>query len=528
MIIIMVLAAFLRLYDLGNNPPSLDWDEASLGYNAFSILKTGKDEFGRAWPISIRSFEDYKPAMYTYLTVPAIWIFGLNEYSVRLPSAIMGTLTVLICFFLLKELFSKRVALLATLLLTISPWHLQFSRIAFESNVSLFFVFTGFWFFLKALKKGVWFVPSAFFLVLSFYTYHSPRLVVPFVLLGWTIFYRKQIWQQRKYVFIAFILAIFLLIPFVQEALNVGRARLSSVTVISAQGNLNDSIKKIEYDESVSDLLGKLLHNRRMIYVKAITKGYLDHFNLDFLFFRGDAPDRHHARDMGMLYLWEAPFIAFGLVVLTRWKNAFPIFWWFLMAPLASSITTGTPHAVRALLFLPIYQIFTAIGIIYSFRWMKKFIVFTPVIYLAKISVFILIAINIFYYFQMYYVHTPNEASKDWQYGYKQAVEVAKNFEDQVDKIVMTYKYDQPHIFVLFFNQVDPVWYQSLWQGGEVLREQRSFGKYTFRLIKWEEDKNATNTLFIGTSDEIPDGQEGHIVDIPFLDHKIAFRIVKR
>src|SRR3989344_870621 len=132
---ILFLAAILRLYQLGNNPPALDWDEASLGYNAYSILKTGKDEFGRSWPISIRSFEDYKPAMYTYLTIPTIYIFGLNEFAVRLPSAFLGTLTVFAAYFLVGELLKKSrwekqceiLALLTSALLAISPWHLQFS-----------------------------------------------------------------------------------------------------------------------------------------------------------------------------------------------------------------------------------------------------------------------------------------------------------------------------------------------------------------------------------------------------------------
>ena len=149
--IILFLAAFLRFYRISSNPPSLYWEEAALGYDAYSILKTGKDWHGNSWPlVAFESFGDYKPSLYFYAAVPSIALFGLNEFAVRFPSAFFGTLTVLLVYFLIKE---RRVALVAALLLAISPWHLQFSRIAFESNVGLalnvFFVT----FFLKGLKK---------------------------------------------------------------------------------------------------------------------------------------------------------------------------------------------------------------------------------------------------------------------------------------------------------------------------------------------------------------------------------------
>src|SRR5688572_17254454 len=90
---VVILAAVLRLWNLSSNPPSLTWDEASLGYNAYSLLQTGKDEYGRLFPLNLKSFGDYKPAVYSYLIIPFIVVFGLNEWAIRLPSAIAGILT---------------------------------------------------------------------------------------------------------------------------------------------------------------------------------------------------------------------------------------------------------------------------------------------------------------------------------------------------------------------------------------------------------------------------------------------------
>ena len=519
LLLIIILAAFLRLNKLGQNPPSLDWDEASLGYNAYSILKTGKDEFGRSWPISIRSFEDYKPAVYTYLTVPSISVFGLTEFAVRLPSAILGFLSVICTYYLVRKLMNAKVGLIASLLLSVSPWHLQFSRVAFEANAALFFVIVGSLFFLKGLKKGQWFIISCLFFILSVYTYHSPRLVVPLLLAGWTIYFRNQIWEKRKWIGVALFIGMILLIPFFRELTGSGRARFGSVTIINPQERLDDSIKRIEYDQSRNDVIGKLLHNRRIVYMLDIIKGYLDHFNLDFLFLTGDAPDRHHARDMGMLYFWEAVSIPVGIMTLLKHRESIPVFWWFLVAPFASAITTGTPHAVRALLYLPSYQIFSATGLTQIFtKGVNKLwiILLLPIVFIST-----------YYYLESYYVFTPIESAKEWQYGYKEAVFIAKQYETQVDKIILTYRYDQPHVFVLFYNPIDPVWYQNQDQGSEVKRFERKFGKYVFRNLEWDKDRELHDVLLIGTPGEIPDGSPGQLTDILFPDGSVALRVVK-
>src|SRR3990167_8489226 len=91
----LVLAAFLRLYQISHYPAGLNADEAALGYNAYSLLLTGRDEHGHVLPVNLESFGDFKPAGYSYLLVPMIKIFGLTEFAVRLPSVLFGVLAVL-------------------------------------------------------------------------------------------------------------------------------------------------------------------------------------------------------------------------------------------------------------------------------------------------------------------------------------------------------------------------------------------------------------------------------------------------
>ena len=235
-VIIFLLAFVLRFWQLGANPASLDWDEASLGYNAYSLLKTGKDEYGTSWPLAIRSFSDFKPPLYTYLTMVPVDLFGLNEFSTRFISALFGFLSIVAVYLLIKELFPRKSFLffvLCTLFFALSPWHIQFSRIAFEANLALFFFISGIWLFLKGLKSGKFFLFSFLAFSLSSYAYHSERLVVPLLLLGLVVIYRKEIKTSLLWFIISGIIFILTLLPLVWQLKATG-ARLGSVTVLNS------------------------------------------------------------------------------------------------------------------------------------------------------------------------------------------------------------------------------------------------------------------------------------------------------
>ena len=106
LIAIILLAALLRFYKL-SALPALNADEAAIGYNAYSLIQTGKDEHGNSWPIHFQSFNDFKPGLYFYLVIPFVAILGLSEIAVRFPSALLGVATVLLVWLLVRELFPK-------------------------------------------------------------------------------------------------------------------------------------------------------------------------------------------------------------------------------------------------------------------------------------------------------------------------------------------------------------------------------------------------------------------------------------
>lgn len=526
LISILLLSFFLRFYKLGINPPSLDWDEASIGYNAYSVLKTGADEYGNKFPLSFRSFEDYKPPVYFYLDVLSIRFFGLNEVGVRFPSALLGFLSVIVIYFLTKEIFDKKIALLSAFFFGISPWSLQFSRAAFEGNVGLFFFLLAFFLALKSIKQPALSILATISFVLSIYSYHSFVLIVPLFICLLLFLFFKQIISNKKYFIFSILFFLILIIPVLSSfvSLNGSGSRLSMVSIFSAGETLNPSIKELEYDRLHNDKIGALLDNRRIVYFLALAKGYFDHWNPDFLFFHGDGGGQHHSVNMGMLYLWDLPFILIGAYSLfkNRTRKSLAIFLLFLIAPLPSAVSTGTPHPVRAIAMAPVFSIFTALGVyeIFNKSGKTKNMIILPIIILLFI-------VNFAYYLHQYYVFTPLEASNWWQYGNKEAVLQAKDLDKKYQKIIFTYFYDQPYIYYLFYNKIDPSWYQKNWnKEGSIERMRRVIGKYEFRKIDYGSDSKKKDILLIGSPGEIPENAPGLIKTIYFLNGSVSYRIL--
>lgn len=493
LIAIICLAAFLRLWQLGSVPPSPDWDETALGYNAYSILKTGRDEYGTPFPLSLRSFDDYKPPLYMYLTVPSVALFGLETWAVRLPSAIMGILAVLGTFILVFELTkSKQIALLASFLLAISPWHIQFSRIAFEANIGVTINIWAIAMFLRGLKNKYSLWASAFLFGLGLYAYHSERIFLPIMVLGLLLMYKK------RDVFAFILIGLITVAPLVPVFLNNSTlTRLRGTSSLADQtGLLARSVSKLSDDITRGDVIGMVLENRRVVWARTLFSGYISHFSLKWLFLAGDNA-RHHAPDMGLLYLFELPFMLWGMYVVSkRGGTVAKLLWlWFFAAPIAASPTTELPHAIRTLVFLPVFQIFTAFGI--SGALAKK----------SRLVLFFIpfILFNIFYYFHMYFAHTNIEYSKYWQYGYKEAVIYAEFVKGNYKKIVVSTALEQPHMFFLYYLKYEPVKYlaEGGTSSGGFAEVRNRFDVYEFRPIHWDEENHDGSTLYIGTPLEI-------------------------
>lgn len=537
LILILVLAFSLRIFKATSIPPSLNWDENSIGYNAYSILKTGRDEWGEFMPVHFKSFGEYKLPAQIYASIPAIAIFGLNEFGVRITPVIYGTLTVLLLYFLVLETSKRKdVALLSAFLLAVSPWHIQLTRGSFESSFSLFWFVMAVWFLVKGLKKPTWIVASMVPFVISIYTYNTARVFTPMFLFVFYLINAKFMLKNFKYAFFGFVTFVVLALPIVPFVLSGGAsARYKLVSITDDKG----LIPRIEERRNLSTLppfLTKLIHNRYTYNTFYFTKNYVAHFTPDFLFINGAGHRQHHVQGVGQLYWIQAPFLLYGLYLLFKQKDSQSLkvlLPWLLLAFVPVSMTNDSiPNALRTLIAVPVYQILTAIGLFGVWQIVKG----KKQKMALLLSIIVLFAINFYIFLNNLYVLYPLRYSKDWQYGNKQVVEYIKKHQDEYHLVVFTRHFGEPHIFTLFNLKYDPAKFQNStnlerFETFDWVRVLR-FDKYYFPdlgdegtkyqdIVKSNPNKKL---LFIGKSGDFP--PEAKILErINFLDDTEAFEI---
>jgi len=444
---ILILAIVLRFLFIGTMP-ALNPDEAALGYNAYSLLKTGKDEHGSSWPIHFKSFGDYKPGGYVYLALPFIKILGLTPLATRLPNLILSILTIYYFYLLINQLSKNdNLAALSALILTISPWYLHFSRGAWEAGAALAFTVIGTYCFFKNQKYLF-----ILFFSLSLYTYHSARLITPLLAIFLIILnYKIEIRNWKKWL-LPIVFGIIICLPVLFSFLHQGGAsRLNGVGLAADKGPLNRA-EELLNQHGNTKIFNRIIHNKRVLYLLSWGQKYASHFNPNFLFINGDEVPRSKVPEMGLLYLIELPLLIYGFYQ-SKKRNQLNLlmFSWLLIAPIASSLTFQAPSALRSLPMVVPLSYFIAVGIINTQK------VYPPeggrAIYCLLIAIYLF---SFAYYLDAYYRHYQKRWPFAWNYGFAQIVPYVESQKNQYDHIFFTNKFDQPYILYLFFSQYPP------------------------------------------------------------------------
>lgn len=456
-ILIFAVGLFLRIYHLSENPPALYWDEASLGYNAYTIATALRDEHGEFLPISrFIAFGDYKPPGYIYASALSIKAFGLNEFAVRFPSCLAGFLMVVFTYFLVKELFKKEsVSYLSAFFVAVSPWSLHISRAAFEANLAAFFNLAGIYFFLIARRKKWTIILSVLFLVLSFYTFNANRIISPLIFAVMIIIYYRDTISNLKWGFIAAVLGLMMVMPsYSYFKTKESKLRFEEVTIFNNLAPVEISNARTAKDGN--NFMAKIIHNRRILFFTDFLKHYTDNFTGRFLFTHGDVNPRLSVQDMGQLFFWDLPFLLSGTYFLLKRKDKITllIFSWMLIAPIPAGTARETPHALRIISILPTFQIITAYGL---YRFLKIINKNTEKLKFYAVSSFVcfFFLVNFFYYLHIYYVHFPENWSGEWQYGYKQMVNFVSKIQGKYDQIFVTTALGRPYIYFAFYEKYD-------------------------------------------------------------------------
>jgi 4-amino-4-deoxy-L-arabinose transferase-like glycosyltransferase len=506
---IVFIAICLRFYQLGVNPPSLTWDEAAWGYNAYSIGVDGKDEFGRLLPHDfLESFGDFKPPMYAYLDVIPVKALGLNEFSTRFPSALFGVLTVLLTYFLVKRIFwnskeKEKYALASALILAISPWHILLSRAAFEANVATFFLVLGVWGFLAATQNKKWYlIISAVSFAFSMYTFNTSRIVAPLLVIMLALAFWRKLLSIKKEVLVACIVGFVVFLPTAGFLLSPQAGlRFQEVNIFSDPAVVKTANQEIANDGNA--FWSKVIHNRRVLYSLAYVKHYFDNLNPNFLFTKGDGNPKFSIQSVGEMFIWDIPFVVIGILFLLKKKegNWWLVPLWLLAGIIPAATARETPHALRIETTLPMLQVISAYGLVVFLSFFKR------LKYLILAVLLALLLINLTYFCHEYFVHYPSEFSGEWQYGYKQSIAYVKSVEHSYDYIQVSSELGRPYIYYLFYTKTAP---DSFRQTVKIQRDPfgfvtvEGFGKYLFPTkFNYVLSKNK-KVLYINTPYNLP------------------------
>ena len=526
LILIFVLAAGLRLVKITKYPLSLNWDEAAFAYNAYSVLQTGKDEYGEVLPLQFKSVGDYKNPMYVYLLVPIIKAGGLNVLTTRIPPAVLGALTIPLLYIIAWTLFKNRLlATISGVLLAISPWHLQFTRAGADVGVSSFFVVLGICLFLR--KKYLTGVAS---LIGSMYSYFADKMFAPIMLLFLAWQQKENIYKHKSKVIAAVLVGILLSMPFLVSTLSPGHKNKVFITTLLSYKVPEEILKKLKAEDG--SVWYGAFHNPIVEYGYMMIDRYLNHFSPSFLFIKGLEDNRQRILGMGMMYWSDVVLLVFGLGMMVKNiknKNWRLVLVWLLIAPLPAVITRDPVHARRA--FNMIYPLIILIS--YGLIELLKQKMVVKMVF----GGFFLWSVGL--YFLSYYVFTPlvtYKGSAGWQYGYKQLVEFVSPIKGQYAKIVIDTSYQGPYIFFLFYEKYPPLRYQQQAKlagvEGLALGEGVGYDNYNFRPIFWPGDRGNKKTLYAGPPERIPlqdiDPKSAKLLKtLYFPDGTEAFRVVE-
>lgn len=462
--LILIVAFFLRFYKLDLLP--LYGDELTMVYDSYSILKTGKDQWGNFMPLTFRMGAG-RPAGYVYFSAPFVALFGPSAFGVRLLSVFSGVGIVFLMYLLGRKLFNYKVGLISSFLMAFSLWDISLSRVGFEAHFALFLSLLGITFFIYADKR-FWFYPLfALSWGLAIHTYPIYKLVL-FLFFPFLIWYKKEILIKNFKIrasflpiFISFLIG-FIAISFSLRETFVGisEERFLSINVFSRSDLKERVVSEVIINRSLPGIhhfWGKILFNKPVYYFLALFNSYLRNFSMDFLFISGDANPVHNLFEFGQMYYVDLFLIFLGIIFLVRLdsvksssKLKILLISWLLISPLGSVLLLDQ-HALRSSFMLPVLIFLSALGL--DLLWSRDKI-FSYRFLLLLVSV--LFSFQLILSFVRLFFVSPYKNSHFWSYQAKKAVILANEKSSDYDYVLLSNKIDNIEYAYQVYNRIDP------------------------------------------------------------------------
>jgi len=507
LIAILLLASVLRVYKVSSLPLGLNIDEVSQGYNAYSLLLTGRDRYGKLFPILFKSYESFQPPLYTYLTVFPMFLFGKTNFSVRFVSITSQLVVVCLTFLIMEKVFSKRkmLSLLSAFVVSISPWSIFFSRYATEASLGLVLILGSIYFLITTERKKLRIITAFLLLGLSTHAYYTEKVVSFLLLFGYTVIDWKLIRDNKKTFIVGFFLFAVLLSPHLYM-INKGAffRRFDQVTYLDSSS----------FDKFGGKYQGDMFG--RFVYIaREFASQYVAYYSPKNLFFIPDSQQGRSVPNLSVFYSWMfVPFLA-GIAFLIKEKiskNQKLLLWTMFVSVIPAALSRDAFYTIRTLLFLWFVSLLIGIGIGYFYEKFNR----------KRTGCLILLIITMLSLFDLhrkYFVMFGYERASAFGGFDKVIADYIKNDEKEVlvdlserdlaTGLRMVYYLDfEPKKFQ------DEIGYKYLdnYYTGYDVETQYNLGNVQVRPIIWEEDVYKRQ-LIVGDSISISDSQ--------VLEHKL-------
>lgn len=433
-ILLLLIGALARFLGLGSYPNALNVDEASSGYEAFSLLRFGMDRNGNSFPVFLQAWGSGQNALYTYLLIPFIAFLGLSELTIRLPMAIVGCISLWMFYQLLKRIGNQKIAIIGLFFFSICPWHIMKSRWGLESNLFPDLILWGVYFLVKGLtenKKG-FFYGSFIVMGLSAYSYGTsyfflPLFVIPTLIL---LVCRQKIRKKEFALALGTISLVTLpMIVFVIiNSFNLPQIELLGITIPKLEVNRFQEITSV----FSTDFLTQSLHN----FTESIKVLITQNDNLPW----------NTINPYGIIYLFSSVFTIIGLVTSLRRKNKRPyeylIHLWFIIGILLTFICEPNINRLNIIMVPIIY---------YTVRGIEEAIPNKNKIIPVGITIMYLIS---FGFFMVDYSHENADEYYTFEQNLQEPLEYVKEQAEKRNRpIYITNTIKEPYIYVLFYTQ---------------------------------------------------------------------------
>ena len=418
------------------------------------------------------------------------------------------------------------------LFLALMPWHIHFSRGAWETNIFATLLLFSLYFLLVFIRSGKFLTYSIILALLTFITYQAAKLFTPLVLLLPILLNWSESRDQFKAFFaskknkaiVAFALA-FLIYFSISTMTGEAGNRLKRLSIFGYRPGISQEQKVIDNNNPLA--LG-LFHNGPQLTTRLVASRYLKHLSPTVLFYEGtDVVERGHIPGMGMLLPFDIIWFALGTIFLLKSRNlksSLLVAGLLLLSPLPGSLTLSEYSTVRAFFLTIPLAIFCGLGVYQGLMKLKLLFVFTSI---TTIIFFI-------YFLDLLFVHANFAYAKEYIYGFREAVQYVNRYPE--NKAVITDVFGQPYIFYLFYSQFDPATYQKINEfqsGGYDVGKVSRVGRVEFHQSGLSEVETQSGTIFVGTIGNFPESFDFSLPtiadhqDVLFPNGDISLRIIK-